>query len=107
MMYDWGAGPTQSWIGKRFYRKVRVAIRVTCVAIHVLLHLLPVIQSGSMGASGGKLTGSLAGLSSLPVNESRGFRCNALLDQPLPWYKCCLEESSIVGFFPPPIARPV
>ena len=60
------------------------------------------IQSTGMGAKGGEFTYYIAGFESLPVSEPGGFGCNACLDQPSPWYKCCPQESTIEGIFPPP-----
>ena len=65
------------------------------------LHMLQVIQSRRM-RGGGQFMCKFAGLSSLPVNESGGFTCKYCLDQPSPWYKCCPEESTIVGLPPRP-----
>ena len=94
MMYDLGVGSKRSRFGRGCYRSADR--RVT----H-LLHMRQVIQSRNMGARRGKLTGSFAGWSSLPVSESGRFRCNDCLDHPFPWYKCCPGESTIVRFFPP------
>ena len=89
-MYDVGVGSKQSRFGWGCYR-------ASALIVTHRLHMRQVIQSRSMGARRGKLTGSFVGLSSLPVNESRSFRCNACLDQPSPWYE--VNEHS--RFLPP------
>ena len=94
MMYDLGIGSKQSQSGWGCYRSARL------VSTH--LHMLQVVQSRRTRAKGREFTRSFAGLSSLPVNEFRSFRCNACLDQPYPWYKCCPEQSNIVGLVPLP-----
>ena len=38
----------------------------------------------------------------IPAVEQVAFRCNACLDQPSPWYKCCRDQSTFVGLLPPP-----
>ena len=94
MMHDMGVGSKPSRFGWGCYRMAQT--RAT------LLHMRQVIQSVGMGARGRDFTCEFAGLSSLPVNEFTGFRCNACLDQPSPRYQCCPEQSTIVGFPSPP-----
>ena len=71
IMYDLVVGSKQLRLGWGCYRKVKARVRQTRLRMH---HF---IRSRRMSARGEGFTCQIVELSSLPVNESGGCRCNA------------------------------